>query len=157
MRSKACSASISDLGRLSESPNKYDNGNDWSDQVRRRRLTGKYPKAEKYESRQGSENPQCCNPAEISWKHHQSFAMGVEPNMGDIWICKGGPVYQRNDRPGRFEPIDRYWRQCRYWNVKRATPKVARFHLFNCLRPQSPANNIHHITPVTQRDRQHFA
>lgn len=36
-------------------------------------------------------------------------------------------------------------------------PKVARFHLLSRLRPQPPPNHIHHITPIAQRYRQHFA
>jgi hypothetical protein len=35
--------------------------------------------------------------------------------------------------------------------------ELRNLHLIRRLRPQSPANHIHHITPVAQRDRQHFA
>ena len=41
--------------------------------------------------------------------------------------------------------------------MKRATPKVARFHLLSRLCPQPSPNHIHHITPIAQRYRQHFA
>jgi len=35
--------------------------------------------------------------------------------------------------------------------------ELRHLHLLNRLRPQSSANHIHNITPIAQRDRQHFA
>jgi hypothetical protein len=41
-------------------------------------------------------------------------------------------------------------------NMKRATQKVARFHLSRSLRPQPPTDHIHQITTVTQRYGEQF-